>query len=99
MLLNVDESPYALRLFIAGDSEVGRAALRNLKLLVAEYLPQGSTIEVVDLHLHPEEAERNSILALPMLMRCAPLPIRKIIGDLVDRKRVLVSLGAQRQTV
>jgi circadian clock protein KaiB len=83
-----------LRLFVVGDSEVCRAALRNLRLLVAEFLPPKSTITVVDLLERPEEAERHTILAVPMLVRDEPLPVRRIVGDLSDRRRVLISLGA-----
>jgi circadian clock protein KaiB len=83
-----------LRLFVVGDSEICRAALRNLRLLVAEFLPPKSTITVVDLLERPEEAERHTILAVPMLVRDEPLPVRRIVGDLSDRRRVLISLGA-----
>ena len=87
------DAPCTLKLFVAGNSELCRAALRNLKLLTAEYLPSESNIEVVDILEHPAEAERHSVLAIPMLVRCEPLPIRRIIGDLANLKRVLVSLG------
>ena len=89
-----EATPHSLRLFVVGDSEVCRAAQRNLKLVVAEFLPPRSKIIVVDLLEQPEEAERNSILAVPMLVRDEPLPTRRIVGDLSDRSRVLVSLGA-----
>jgi circadian clock protein KaiB len=87
------EAPFTLKLFVAGNSELCRAALRNLKLLTAEYLPTNSNVEVVDILQKPDEAERHSVLAIPMLVRCEPLPMRRIIGDLANMKRVLVSLG------
>lgn len=94
--MQIDEptAPHSLRLFVVGDSEACRAALRNLKLVVAEFLPPRSKITVVDLLKQPEEAEKNGILAVPMLVRDEPPPVRRIIGDLSDRRRVLLSLGA-----
>jgi circadian clock protein KaiB len=91
---NEEAAPQLLRLFIVGNSEACRAALRNLKLVVAEFLPPSSKITVVDLLEEPEEAERNAVLAVPMLVRDEPLPVRRIVGDLSDRRRVLISLGA-----
>ena len=93
-----DDPPHVLRLFTAGNTEVCRAAQRNLRLIVAEYLPEKSRIEVIDLLENPDEAERHAVIAIPMLVRCEPRPIRRIVGDLGDRERVLTSLGVVRDT-
>ena len=37
-------------------------------------------------------AREHSIVAIPTLVRELPIPIRKIIGDLSDEQKVLVSL-------
>lgn len=42
---------------------------------------------------HPEVAERERVLATPMLVRVSPPPVRRIAGDLSDGERVLWSLG------
>jgi circadian clock protein KaiB len=38
-------------------------------------------------------AQNDQILAIPTLVRKLPQPIRKIIGDLSDRNKVLVGLN------
>jgi len=50
-------------------------------------------IEVIDLLKHPQRARQDQIVAVPTLVRKLPKPIRKIIGDLSSKERVLVGLG------
>jgi len=46
-------------------------------------------ITVVDVLEHPELAEREKILATPTLVKVAPPPLRRLIGDLSDKALVL----------
>ena len=50
-------------------------------------------LEIVDIYQQPELAERDGILAAPILLRVAPLPERRIAGDLLDAERVLIGLN------
>lgn len=87
------EEPRFVRLFIAGDTPSSIAAVRNLKLLEAEYFPSGSKLEIVDLLENPEAGRRDHILAIPTLIRLKPQPLRRIIGSLNDFGRTLKILG------
>ena len=49
-------------------------------------------IDVIDLQENPVLAREHEIVALPMLVREAPVPIRKVVGDLSDTKRALLAL-------
>ncbi|HWI40514.1 MAG TPA: circadian clock KaiB family protein, partial [Verrucomicrobiae bacterium] len=49
-------------------------------------------IEVIDLLKNPTLARGDQILAIPTLVRKLPTPVKKIIGDLSDKERVLVGL-------
>ena len=40
----------------------------------------------------PEAAERDRVLATPTLIKALPPPLRRIIGDLSDRAKVLLAL-------
>jgi circadian clock protein KaiB len=40
----------------------------------------------------PQLAEEDKILATPTLAKILPPPVRRIIGDLSDRERVLIGL-------
>lgn len=92
MVLNEPASPYELRLYIAGNTPKSIAALANLRRYCEEHLSGQYSIEVIDLLLHPQLAEGDQILAVPTLVKKVPEPIRKIIGDLSNREKVLVGL-------
>ena len=83
---------WELRLYVAGQSPRSVFASANLKKLCDEYLKGRYTIEVVDLIQAPHLAASDQIVAIPTLVRKLPQPLRKIIGDLRDQERVLVSL-------
>ena len=83
---------WILRLYIAGQTQKAVAALSNLKLICEKQLKGKYQIEVIDLLKHPQLARDDQILAVPTLVRRLPLPVRNIIGDLSDKKSVLVGL-------
>lgn len=86
-----------LRLYVAGQTPKSLAAIDNLRRLCDEYLHGHYRIEVVDLARTPHRARIDDIVAIPTLVRRLPTPFRKIIGDLSDRDRVLVSLELDRR--
>ena len=81
-----------LRLYVAGETKRAAAALENLKKICEEHLAGVYEIEVIDLLQNPQLARGDQILAVPTLVRKLPEPIKKIIGDLSDKERVLVGL-------
>src|ERR1700738_1539362 len=81
-----------LRLYVAGQTPKSLAALANLKKICAE-LDGQYKLRVIDLLKTPHLAQHHQILAIPTLVRKLPEPMRKIIGDLSDRNRVLVGLN------
>lgn len=84
---------WRLRLYVAGQTPRSIAALDNLKRLCDADLENSYEIEVIDLLKHPQRARQDQIVAVPTLVRKLPKPIRKIIGDLSSKERVLVGLG------
>ena len=86
---------FELRLYVAGQTPKSIAALANLERLCETYLDGQYRIEVIDLVKTPQLAAGDQILAVPTLVRRLPAPIKKIIGDLSDEKRVLVGLDVQ----
>ena len=81
-----------LKLYIAGYTPRAVKALENLKLICEEHLHGVYSIEVVDLLRNPRLARGDQIVAVPTLVRKLPVPVRKILGDLSNRERVLVGL-------
>lgn len=86
------EENYELRLYIAGKTPKAITALKNLKKYCEEDLNCQYSIEVIDLLEQPQLAEGDQILAVPTLVKKVPEPMRRIIGDLSDREKVLVGL-------
>lgn len=84
---------YILKLYVAGKSPRSKQAIENLsRVLEEEGLENRYEIEVIDILENPKLAENEKILATPTLIKKLPLPIRRIIGDLSDTERVLLSL-------
>ena len=83
---------FRLRLYVAGQTPRSVGALTNLKLICEEHLQGRYELEIIDLVQNPALARGDQILAVPTLVRRLPKPIKKIIGDLSNRERVLVGL-------
>jgi circadian clock protein KaiB len=81
-----------LRLYVAGKTVRAIRALENLQRICEEHLAGKYTIEVIDLLKNPQLARGDQILAVPTLVRKLPEPVRKIIGDLSNKEKVLVGL-------
>jgi len=88
----VDQEFYELRLYVAGKTQKSVTALNNLKKYCEEHLLGKYTLEVIDLLENPQLAEGDQILAIPTLVKKVPEPVRKIIGDLSNKEKVLVGL-------
>lgn len=84
---------YELKLYVAGQTPKSLKAFENLKKICDKYLDGKYKLEVIDLLRHPQLARNHEILALPTLVRNLPTPISKIIGDLSNTEKVLVSLN------
>jgi circadian clock protein KaiB len=84
---------WELRLYVAGQTPKSMTAFSNLKKLCEERLKGEYHIEVIDLLENPALAKGDQILAIPTLVRKLPEPIKKIIGDLSNKERVLVGLN------
>ena len=83
---------YVLRLYITGKTSHSLQAINNLETLCETELQGEYEIEVIDVLENPQLAEDQKILATPTLVRKLPVPLRKIIGDLSDRQKVLFGL-------
>lgn len=90
--LSADNEFWELRLYVAGQTPKSLTAFANLQRYCQEYLEGKYRIEVVDLLEHPHLAQTDQIVAIPTLIRKLPEPVRKIIGDLSNKERVLVGL-------
>jgi circadian clock protein KaiB len=86
-----------LRLYIAGQTPKSVAALKNLKRICEEHMPDTYELKVIDLLKQPQLARGDQIVAVPTVVKNLPVPIRKLIGDLSDTERVLIGLDLHRR--
>jgi len=83
---------YILKLYITGQTANSQRALINLENVLNNELKGLYTLKVIDVLKDPQLAEEEKILATPTLAKVLPLPIRRIIGDLSDKEKVLLGL-------
>ncbi len=98
--MNISDSAvrsWNLKLYVAGQTPKSLTALANLKKICDQHLPNRYKIEVIDLMRNPHLAREDQILAIPTLVRSLPPPLKKIIGDLSNREKVLVGLEVQKE--
>ncbi len=88
---------WELRLYIAGKTPRAVRAFANLRTICEEHLAGRYHIEVIDLLVTPKLAKGDQIVAVPTLVRRLPEPVRKIIGDLSNKERVLVGLDIRQR--
>jgi circadian clock protein KaiB len=88
---------YVLRLYVTGSTQRSTRAIETTREICDAYLKGHHDLEIIDLYLNPAAAALGQIVAAPTLVRVLPEPLRRIIGDLSDRPRVLAGLGLAGQ--
>ncbi|HEX7627743.1 MAG TPA: circadian clock KaiB family protein [Candidatus Methanoperedens sp.] len=88
----VDAKTYFLRLYITGMTPKSTRAIVNIKKICEEHLKGRYELEVIDIYQQPELAKDAQIIAAPTLIKKLPLPLRKLIGDMSNKERILVGL-------
>ena len=83
---------YVLRLYITGSTPRSARAIENMRRICEEHLAGRYDLEVIDIYQRPEAAREFQLIAVPTLVRLLPEPLRRIIGDLSDRDKVLQGL-------
>ena len=86
------EDRYILRLFVTGKSHLSERAIVNLRRICSEDLAGRYRMEIVDVLEQPQAAEKQRILATPVVIKDLPPPLRRVVGDLSDRNQVIYGL-------
>jgi circadian clock protein KaiB len=75
-------------LFVSRSSPASARAIAALPKVRAEAFGVGAIVDVVDVASDAARADEYRILATPTLVRVAPLPAKRIVGDLADANLV-----------
>ena len=89
---NAKIQKYVLRLYVAGMTPRSQEAIRTVTAICEENLAGRYDLEVIDLYQQPVLAKGEQIIAAPTLIKKLPLPLRKFIGSMADKERILVGL-------
>jgi circadian clock protein KaiB len=82
--MSVFKKTYVLKLYVAGNTPNSVRALKTLKNILEEEFQGVYALKVIDVLKNPQLAEEDK--------KVLPPPVRKIIGDLSDREKVLIGL-------
>lgn len=86
------ESDYVLHLYVTGSTPQSARAISNLKRVCAQHLRGRHHLKIIDIYQQPHLARNEQIIAAPTLVKHLPPPLRRLIGDMSDEKRLLAGL-------
>lgn len=84
---------YILRLYVTGSTPRSLRAISNLKRFCEENFPNDYELEVIDIYKNPKAAREADIIAAPTLIKKLPVPLRRFVGDLSNKQKLLVGMG------
>ena len=89
----MNKGRFVLKLYVTGMTPRAERALANLRRICESELAEGKyVLIVIDVLEQPQLAEDEKILATPTLIKELPPPLRKIIGDMSDKEKVVLGL-------
>ena len=88
---------YNLLLFVTGMSVGSAKAIANIKDICDKHLSGRYALEIIDINRYPDSMFENDIIASPTLIKKSPAPVKKLLGDLSNRKKVLNILSIREQ--
>jgi circadian clock protein KaiB len=89
---DLGRAKYVLRLFVAGLTPKSEKAIRSVKDICEEHLKGRYELEVIDIYQHPGSLAEEQVVVAPTLVKKLPLPLRRLIGDMASKEKVLVGL-------
>ena len=93
------QAKYVLRLYINGSTLKSTLAVKNIKQVCEQHLNGRYNLEIIDICQQANLARDEQIVAVPTLIKRLPSPLRRLVGDLSNLKRVLfgLDLGTREQ--
>ncbi len=89
---------YVLRLYVTGMTERSAQAIDTIRSICKERLRGRYDLQVIDIYQYPKLAKDEQIIAAQTLVKKLPLPLRRFIGALSDRERVLLGLDLRPES-
>ena len=86
------QAKYLLRLYVSGSTSKSTLAIENIKRVCEQHLKNRYHLEVIDIYQQAKLARDEQIVAVPTLIKRLPLPLRRLVGDMSNLKKVLFGL-------
>lgn len=83
---------YVMRLYVAGLTPKSRLAIQSIRALCEQHLKNRYELEIIDIYQQPELLQQEQIIVAPTLIKQLPLPLRRLIGDMSDKKKIIIGL-------
>jgi circadian clock protein KaiB len=83
---------YILILYIAGNNLRSQTAVENVKKICEENLNGRYELEVINIYQDKTKNPGDLVIAAPTLIKQLPLPLRRMIGDMTNKERILIGL-------
>lgn len=84
-----------LRLYVAGNAPNSLRAIANARAFCETHFAGRHELEIVDLLTEPLNALADGIIVTPTLLKLAPPPTHRVIGNLSDITSVLALLNSR----
>ena len=86
---------YIFRLYVSGATALSARAVVNARKICDDHLRGRYQLEILDIADNVEMAMKDQIVAAPTLVKLAPAPLRRFIGDMSNVTSLLERLGVQ----
>lgn len=86
---------FVFRLYVSGATALSARAVVNARKICDDHLKGRYQLEILDIADNLEMAMKDQIVAAPTLVKLAPAPLRRFIGDMSNVKGLLERLGVQ----
>ena len=94
---NSRQAKYVLRLYVSGSTSKSALAIANIKRVCEQHLEGRYELEVIDIYQQAHLARDEQIVAVPTLIKRLPSPLRRLVGDLSNLRKVLFGLDLGMQ--
>jgi circadian clock protein KaiB len=86
------KAKHVLTLYVAGTGRRSFRAIANLKRLLEDEFKGEYELKIIDIYQQPIFAKKGQIVAAPTIIKELPPPLRRLVGDLSDKEKVLAGL-------
>ena len=87
------DKKFVLKLYVSGATPRSSRAIENIRNFCEEHLRGRYELEVIDIYQQPGLLEKDQVVAAPTLVKQLPPPLRRLIGDMSDKEKILIGLN------